>query len=55
MVTSSPKLTLAPLANITGSQTYAVPEGADLSQFNTVVIWCESFSVAFAAAPLAPQ
>ena len=53
MVTSSTILTLGPLANISGAQTYLVPTGADLSQFRTVVVWCQAFSVAFAAAPLA--
>jgi len=55
MVVNSAKLTLAPLARTTGAQTYSVPAGTDLSQFKTVVIWCESFSVAFAAAPLAAR
>jgi hypothetical protein len=54
MVVNSAKLTLGPLARTNGAQTYAVPAGTDLAQFNTVVIWCESFSVAFAAAPLSP-
>jgi hypothetical protein len=35
-----------------GNQNYAVPGGADLARFASVVIWCERFSVAFAAAPL---
>ncbi|MBI3761230.1 MAG: DM13 domain-containing protein [Chloroflexi bacterium] len=52
MVTSSAKLNLGLLARTTGAQTYIVPEATDLTQFKTVVIWCESFSVAFAAAPL---
>ena len=55
MVVHSAKITLGPLARTNGSQTYHVPEGTDLAQFNTVVIWCESFSVAFAAAPLANE
>jgi hypothetical protein len=55
MVVNSAKLTLAPLAQTTGAQTYRVPAGTDLSQYKTVVIWCESFSVAFAAAPLAAE
>ena len=53
MVTGSTILTLGPLANISGAQTYFVPTGTDLSSFRTVVVWCQAFSVAFAAAPLA--
>ena len=52
LVTSSPKLVLGPLAGLSGAQTYTVSAGTDLSLYNTVVIWCESFAIAFAAAPL---
>jgi hypothetical protein len=31
-----------------------VPAGADVSAARAVVIWCQSFSVGFIAAPLAP-
>ena len=51
-VTNSPILYLGPLASINGAQEYAIPAGTDLSQFTTVVIWCKTYSVAFAAAPL---
>ncbi|MGW3012894.1 DM13 domain-containing protein [Streptomyces sp. NPDC001219] len=37
-----------------GNQNYAVPAGTDLSKFRSVVIWCERFSVSFAAADLTP-
>jgi hypothetical protein len=33
-----------------GNQNYAVPRGVDPLAFTSVVIWCERFSVAFAAA-----
>jgi hypothetical protein len=36
-----------------GSQNYEIPRGADLSQFRSVVIWCDRFNSAFGAAPLA--
>ena len=36
-----------------GDQNYDIPADLDLSQFKSVVIWCEPFGVPFAAAPLA--
>ena len=35
-----------------GLQVYDVPAGTDISQFKSVTIWCERFSVSFGAAPL---
>ena len=35
-----------------GSQNYDVPENVDLSKYKAVSIWCNRFSVNFAAAPL---
>lgn len=35
-----------------GNQSYAVPAGTDLARYQSVVIWCERFAVAFGAAPL---
>jgi len=35
-----------------GDQNYDVPAGTDLSRFNSIVIWCDRFDVAFGAAPL---
>ena len=35
-----------------GSQNYDVPENADLGRYRVVSIWCNRFSVNFAAAPL---
>jgi len=35
-----------------GDQNYAVPAGLDLTQFRSVVIWCDRFSSAFGAAPI---
>jgi hypothetical protein len=35
-----------------GSQNYVVPENVDLSKYKVVSIWCNRFSVNFAAAPL---
>ena len=36
-----------------GSQNYEIPEDVDLDVYNTVVIWCTRFGVAFNAADLA--
>jgi hypothetical protein len=36
-----------------GNQNYAIPSGTDLERYDTVVIWCRRFTVAFGAAPLA--
>lgn len=49
-VLTTPKLNLAPLQNVQGGQSYQIPAGTDLSQFNTVIVWCEAYSVAFIAA-----
>jgi hypothetical protein len=37
-----------------GSQNYPIPDDVDLDAYDTVVIWCERFTVAFGAADLAP-
>jgi len=36
-----------------GAQNYELPEGVDVSEYNTVVIWCVRFGVAFNAANIA--
>ena len=38
-----------------GDQNYDVPENVDLSKYKVVSIWCNRFSVNFAAAPLKTQ
>jgi len=38
-------------ANI-GNQNYGIPEGTDLSKYDTVLIWCKQFSVLFGSAEL---
>lgn len=35
-----------------GDQNYDIPADLDLSQFQSVVIWCQAFRVPFSAAPL---
>ena len=36
-----------------GDQNYTLPAGLDISQYRSVVIWCQPFRVPFNAAPLA--
>jgi hypothetical protein len=38
-----------------GDQNYELPADLDLSQFKSVVIWCQPFRVPFIAAPLSVQ
>ncbi len=45
---------LGDLKGNVGEQNYEIPPEVDLAQFDTVVIWCVRFGVAFAAADLAP-
>ena len=35
-----------------GNQNYEIPEGTDLSQYDTVLLWCQAFSVLFGSAEL---
>lgn len=44
---------LGDLTGNIGSQNYAIPTDVDLDRYNTVVIWCVRFGVAFNAADLA--
>ncbi len=37
-----------------GDQNYKIPEGTDLSKYDTVLIWCQAFSVLFGSAELEP-
>ncbi|MEM8744016.1 MAG: DM13 domain-containing protein [Pseudomonadota bacterium] len=43
---------LGRLRSFKGSQKYAIPAGLDLSNFKSVVIWCEEFSVLISPADL---
>ena len=53
-VLALPKLDLGQLQATSGAQVYTVPAGTDWSQYHSVVIWCQTYSVAFIAAPLNP-
>ena len=35
-----------------GSQRYAIPAGVDLAKYQSVIIWCEQFSVLISPADL---
>ncbi len=45
---------LGQLRAFEGSQRYPIPEGVDLADFPSVVIWCETFSVLISPADLEP-
>jgi hypothetical protein len=40
-------------ANI-GNQNYPIPDGTDMTKYDTVLIWCRAFSVLFGSAELTP-
>ena len=46
---------LGDLKGNVGPQNYEIPEGVDLDRYDTVVIWCVRFGVAFTAADLEPM
>lgn len=45
-------LKLGKLKGNVGNQNYVIPEGTDVSEYKSVVIWCELFSVLFSPAAL---
>lgn len=45
-------LDLGELKGLSGDQSYELPEGIDLTDYKSVVIWCVPFQVPFLAAPL---
>ena len=44
---------LGPLKGNIGDQNYTIPTGTDLERYDTAVVWCRRFTVAFAAAEIA--
>jgi hypothetical protein len=50
----APHVDLGDLKGNVGSSNYALPDGVDLAALPSVTIWCERFSVSFAAAALDP-
>ncbi len=51
-VLESDYIPLGVLKGNIGNQNYTIPAGADLGKYQSVVIWCEQFSVLFATAAL---
>jgi hypothetical protein len=47
-------LNLGGLKATDGNFNYAIPEGTDLAQYRSAVVWCRSFNVTFAYATLVP-
>ena len=45
-------LSLGKLKGNVGNQNYEIPDGTDISEYNSVVIWCELFDVLFSPANL---
>lgn len=45
-------LKLGELKATNGNQNYRIPDGADLSRYQSAVIWCDRFNVAFGTAPV---
>ena len=45
-------VTLAELTSATGAQAYDIPADIDLSEDNSVIIWCKQFNATMAYAPL---
>lgn len=54
-VTDSGYLSLGKLKGNVGSQNYEIPDGTDVSDYGSVVIWCELFGVLFSPAALEPN
>ncbi len=46
------RVDLGTLKGNVGNQEYAIPEGADLTRYDTVVLYCTPFTVRIAVAPL---
>ena len=51
-VKDSGYLELGKLKGNVGNQNYAVPAGTNISEYNSVVIWCELFDVLFSPAAM---
>ncbi len=49
---NQPFVDLGRLRSFEGSQRYSIPSGTDLSRYQSVVIWCEQFSVLISPADL---
>lgn len=54
-VTDGGYINLGKLKGNVGNQNYDIPEDTDVSEYNSVVIWCELFSVLFSPANLSRE
>ena len=45
-------VSLGTLKSFNGAQRYQIPEDVDLSQYQSVAIWCQEFNATFGYAPL---
>ena len=45
-------LNLGMLHSVNGDQSYAIPDGTDLSNYKSAIVWCNTYNVTFIAAPL---
>ena len=45
-------VSLGPLKANIGNQNYQIPDGTDISKYNTALVWCKQFSVLFGHASL---
>ena len=52
-VSASDYVSLGRLKANNGNQNYDIPEGTDLTKYDTVLIWCKQFSVLFGSAEMA--
>ena len=46
-------VSLGELQSFNGAQRYVIPEAIDLTQYQSVAVWCEEFNATFGYAPLA--
>jgi hypothetical protein len=53
--TASDFVNLGRLKGNIGNQNYDIPEGTDFSRYDTVLIWCQAFSVLFGSAKIELQ
>ena len=53
-VTDGGFVSLGKLKGNVGNQNYVVPDGVDVSDYGSVVIWCQLFGVLFSPAALSP-
>jgi hypothetical protein len=51
-VNASEWLSLGPLKGNKGDQSYVIPDGTDINDWGSAVIWCEQFGVLFSVATL---